>query len=234
MGVILDHTYVDQVLQPEMEKLKRDFFEYHADEPVVFHRKDMVNYRGRFGVLKNPEIESAFNNALLKCFKHWEYSIITVLMDKKEHRDKYQIWKFDPYHYCLAVLMERYLFFLERHNAQGDVLIESRGTNPDMRLKKSFMQLMEVGSEFIKGEKFKQRLTSGEIKVKPKQANIAGLQLADLLAHPCRRDSLRRTGLYDSSGDKPRPFGEQIIEVITEKYERYKGEIMGSGIKKLP
>lgn len=233
-GVIISLPYVDAVLQPEMEALKREFFDYHVDDPIIFHRKEMVNRLGRFEVLKQAEIERAFNLRLLDRLRHWDYSVITVLMDKKEHGEKYQTWKFDPYHYCLAILMERYFFILERRDAVGDVMIESRGTRPDQRLAHSFRGLMETGSDFVEAARLQQRLTSKEIKIRPKHFNIAGLQLADLLAHPSRRDILARMGLAVNAQTKTRPVGDQIIVILETKYERYKNEIMGSGLKKLP
>lgn len=233
-GVIMDLDYVERTLHPEMETLKKEFFDHHPDDPIVLHRKEMVNRLGRFGVLKNPEIEARFNERLLQCLAAWEYTLITVIMDKKEHRDKYKVWKSDPYHYCLSVMMERYLYFLERCGMKGDVMIESRGTGHDQRLAKSFRRLWEEGSEFLKAERLQQHLTSKEIKIRNKQANIAGLQLADLVAHPSRRDAMARFDL-DGGGIGPaRPFGDQIISVLEKKYARYKGKLMGSGLKKLP
>jgi hypothetical protein len=44
----------------------------------------------------------------------------------------YQVWRYDPYYYCLALLLERFTFFLEQRNAVGDVLAESRGGKEDM------------------------------------------------------------------------------------------------------
>lgn len=233
-GVILDLAYIDCTVHPEMEELKRSFFDHHADDPVIFHRKEMVNRLGRFRVLKDPDVEAAFNERLLAVLRNWEYTVITVLLDKREHRDKYQAWKYDPYHYCLAVLLERFLFFLTRLGARGDVMIESRGSKLDRRLKDSFTALVEKGSDFVESTRFSERLTSGEIKVKPKQANIAGLQLADLVAHPSRRDAMRTFGLFAAVQERERPFGEQISAILQDKYERYRGNIAGSGLKKLP
>lgn len=56
-GVILKGDYVTSVLQVEMMKLKTDFFRGDPDEPVIFHRKEMVNRRGPFHVLWNPKVE---------------------------------------------------------------------------------------------------------------------------------------------------------------------------------
>jgi hypothetical protein len=42
-GVILESDYTLRVLQPEMDHLKREFFQRDPDVPVIFHRKEMVN-----------------------------------------------------------------------------------------------------------------------------------------------------------------------------------------------
>lgn len=67
----------------------------------------------------------------------WDYRVITVVIDKKLHRDQYQVWHFLPYHYCLAVLLERFVLFLHYGNYRGDVMIESRGGQEDHKLKDS-------------------------------------------------------------------------------------------------
>ena len=87
------------------------------------------------------------------------------------------------YHYCQEILLERFRLFLNINDAKGDVMFESRGGKEDMRLKKSFRQLMETGTRYLKADELKACLTSLELKVKPKAANIAGLQLADMLLH---------------------------------------------------
>lgn len=64
---------------------------------------------------------------------------------------------------------------------------------------------------------FQSVLTSHELKLKQKTANIAGLQLADLLAHPMRVDVLidqSRDGCEDGA------FGHQVRQVIAAKYYR--------------
>ncbi|MCP4361202.1 MAG: hypothetical protein GY796_24605 [Chloroflexi bacterium] len=62
-------------------------------------------------------------------------------------------------------------------------MIEARGTKPDQRLAASFRRMFQNGTDYLPGELMKARLTSKELKIKNKKANIAGLQLADMLAH---------------------------------------------------
>ena len=43
-GVIIELDYVRSVIHPEMEALKAKYFDYHPDEPIVFHRKEILNH----------------------------------------------------------------------------------------------------------------------------------------------------------------------------------------------
>ena len=133
-GIIIDLDYVESFLYPDMEKFKKQYFFSHPDEPIIFHRKEMVQKRPPFHVLKDPETEIRFNSELLHKLNLWDYKVITVLIDKKEHKELYSVWRYDPYHYCLALLMERYYSFLKDNKQCGDVMVESRGAKEDMRL----------------------------------------------------------------------------------------------------
>jgi hypothetical protein len=41
-GVIVDLDYVRRTLHPEMERLKTSFFGSHPDDPVIFHRNEIL------------------------------------------------------------------------------------------------------------------------------------------------------------------------------------------------
>ncbi|MEI6091224.1 MAG: DUF3800 domain-containing protein [bacterium] len=227
-GIILELKYSAEILHPEIEELKKKYFQYHPDEPIIFHRKEMVNRINQYDVLKDPGIQKQFDCDLLEKLKNWDYTVISVCIDKKSHKDLYTTWRYDPYHYCLAVLIERFCFFLRQNNAVGDVMAESRGGKEDMRLKKSFNGLFETGTNYMSKEIIQNCLTSKELKVKPKQNNISGLQLADLIAHPSRDEILLEKGLITKV---LAPFASEIIKILQDKYYSRKGIIKGSGRK---
>lgn len=231
-GIAVALDYINESVFPELENLKKSFFSSHPDEPVVLHRKDMVNQKHPFECLGNKTIRSAFNEKLLTLLAKWEYSVITILIDKFEHKQRYASWQFDPYHYGLMVMIERYVLFLEEQTSIGDVMAESRGGKDDRRLKDSFERLIERGTEYLPTERFMKSLTSKQLKVKPKTNNIAGLQIADILAHPCRRDLLRDEKLLEDS--RCDIFGDEIIRILQKKYYQKNGKIYGYGKKKLP
>lgn len=230
-GLIFELNYVKEIVIPALENIKQKYFPYHPDEPVILHRKELVHKKHPFSALKDKKIEEQFNTDLLKLLNELDYVVVSVLIDKLEHKNKYQTWKYDPYHYCLEIIIERFFFFLESKNSVGDVMVESRGGKEDMRLKNSFTHIYEKGTQFIDAERIQKRLTSKELKAKPKMLNIACLQLADLIAHPSRRFMFRKFGIDEG---KSFSFGEEIVKIIEKKYYKGKTGIEGYGIKLLP
>jgi len=223
-GIILDLRYVESVVHPQMEALKAKYFHSHPDEPVIFHRKEMVNAKPPFETLKDRESLKQFDRELLSLMFTWDYTVISVCLDKKSHKETYTTWRYDPYHYCLAVLLERFIFFLNQHGSQGDVMAESRGGKEDMRLKASFAKMWNDGTEFVEPEQFQKALTSRQLKVKLKTNNISGLQLTDLIAHPSRNEILREQRLL---GRDMGIFGEKVVQILQKKYYQRDGKIFG-------
>lgn len=232
-GVILESEYNTSIFQPDLVVIKRQFFKHDPDTPIIFHRKEMVNRRPPFETLRNAEVEKSFNQAILNGLQSWQYNVVTVAIDKKAHRDQYSVWRFHPYHYCLTVMLERFILFLHYGDHQSDVMVESRGRVEDEKLKDSFRRLYKNGTDNIPAERWQERLTSTELKVKPKTADIAGLQLADLIAHPSRREILLD---YHLIADQRDVFGDKICKILREsKYLHSRtGQIEGYGKKLLP
>lgn len=216
-GVIIELEYAATVLHPQMEALKQFYFHAHPDEPVIFHRKEMVNYKPPFEALSDDAVRASFDNDLLQLMKNWQYTVISVCLDKKKHKESYTVWRFEPYHYCLAVLLERFMFFLKRNDVCGDAMAESRGGKEDRRLKDSFERLWQNGTDYVAPEQFQTCLTSRQLKVKTKANNIAGLQLCDLIAHSSRNEILREQGILTV---RVLPFGEKVIKILQNKYDR--------------
>ena len=224
-GVIISLDVVKNQLHPAFERIKVKYFNHHPDDPVIFHRKEMVNKKHPFKSLRDDTICKKFDDELIKILRDIEYRVITVLIDKLEHGERYKSWKYDPYHYCMAILLERYILFLERSYLIGDVLSESRGGKEDMRLKKSFRRLCDEGTQYITSERINKVLTSSQLKVKPKINNIAGLQLADIIAHPSRREILIENGKITDIRDNL--FSDKIIEILQQKYDREGEKLFG-------
>lgn len=159
---------------------------------------------------------------------HQDYILITVVLDKKAHIKKYEDAAFHPYHYCLSVLLERYCGLLNFHNSRGDVMAESRGGEEDKKLKIAYINIYDNGTWFRSSNFFKNVLTSKEIKIKPKTTNISGLQLADLIAYPIKRNILIEKGKLINTDIV---FGDEIYKAIENKFNRnlFTGKVDGYG-----
>jgi hypothetical protein len=217
-GCFIEAEVYRTQFHPTLEDLKQTFFPHSPDEPIVLHRKDLINRRGPFWRLRDPEYEQRFNQALLDFLESQDYLLVTVVIDKKSHIERYGAAAYHPYHYCLVILLERYCGFLNRFHAQGDVMAESRGRKEDQQLRAAYRRVYENGTHFHEAEFFQRVLTSKEIKLKAKSANIAGLQLADLLAYPCKQEILVAERKIKDPGDV---FGKEVGRRIEAKYNRH-------------
>jgi len=84
-----------------------------------------------------------------------------------------------------------------------------------------------------RSEVFQSALTSSELKLKPKSANISGLQLADLLGHPVKQWVLKHFG---HATEELAPFAQRLMGVIEPKFNRqlYEGKVEGYGMVLYP
>lgn len=211
-----------------LQALKDRVFSPRPDDPICLHRMDIVYRKGPFGILRNPELASTFDRGLLELVTTAEFVMTCVLIDKKEHGTKTYRRLFHPYHYSLAVLLERYAGWLEMKNAEGDVMAESRGRTEDRQLREAFGRTYGSGTQFHSAGRFQRVLTSKKIKLKKKQHNIPGLQLADLLAHPVRREMIAQ----DQKRMNPKgDFGARLVEAARSKFNRHtsSGKVTGYG-----
>lgn len=114
-------------------------------------------------------------------------------------------------------------------------MVEARYKKADKKLKRSFAAVYEHGTEHLPAKELQRRLTSGEISLSTKAAQVAGLQLCDLIAHPSAR-AMREDRLGGVHPKEP-DFGMRIASVLErEKYMRHPKtrRIEGWGTKWLP
>ncbi len=200
-----------------LEALKREIFGPRPDEPVVLHRSDIINRRSAFGVLRDNEKAGAFDAGLLQAISSASFRMVCVIIDKQGHQDRYAA-PFHPYHYCMAAMLERYSGWLNYKNAVGDVMAEARGREEDLQLAQAYTRVYESGTMASSHQLHQRVLTSKDIKIRDKRANIAGLQLADVLAHPVKRACLAERGLVSEVGG---PFGQAVCVAVRDKFNSH-------------
>jgi len=216
------------VLNAELEKIKLECLNSDPDNPIILHRKDIINKKRGFYILQDSKKEEEFNSRLLKLLSDLDYVLFLVVMDKKSHFEKYKQAAFHPYHYALTALMERYCGFLNFHNIKGDIWAEKRGGKEDKKLEEAFSCVFEHGTNFRESSFFRKALTSTKLTFREKSANISGLQIADILAFPCKQKFLFEKRLIEAPADI---FGNKICEKVEYKYNMqvYKQKTEGYG-----
>lgn len=208
-------------------KFKREIFGPRPDKPVVLHRSDIINRKGPFGLLRDPDIHARFDAGLLDLVKKTTFKMVCVIIDKKEHFERYAS-PFHPYHFCLAAMLDRYSGWLNCKSAVGDVMAESRGGEEDLQLGQAYRRVYESGTLMFGHVHHQRALTSKKLKVRPKIANIAGLQLADILAHPVKQACLMERQLIARTRGA---FGEKVYDAARSKFNinEWRGQLSGYG-----
>jgi hypothetical protein len=212
----------------QLEAFKKTHIPHHPDDPPVLHREDIINRRGHFKHLQDPEMAQAFDDALAVLIDESKFRVVGVVIDKLALRQKYSEAAAHPYHLALGFLLQRYCGYLNHINRYGDVLAESRGRREDQLLMDSYTRVYTQGVWMSSAAQFQRALTSKQLKVKKKSTNIAGLQLADLLGHPVRQAILRDEGLLPEG---LAPFAARLLSVLERKLNRhlYDGRTEGYG-----
>lgn len=231
-GVVIRQDHHDRYVTRRLNALKQDIFGVGPSEKLVLHRRDIMRGEGRFSVLRNSKLRSEFDARLLAIVSECLVTAFTISIDKAAHKQKYVVWQYSPYHYVLECLAERFVRWLERHDAVGDIVGEARNPTHDKRLRQAYKTLHLRGNTFVSSGQFQSRLTSGSLRLLPKDADVAGLQIADLLAHPAHRSFK-----FEQIGEtEPEDFGSLLAAVLRRKtYDRNgEGRIQGIGRKWLP
>lgn len=230
IAVKLDH--VRDSLEPNMNWIKANVFDHDPDNPIVFHRNEILGFKGPYEVLRNEQKRELFDRAILRLISGTEYTVTTALIDK-QWMVRQQHWeRVHPYHFLMEIMVEKYTQFLERKNDIGDIMPESRDRK-DRLLQLAYNDVRQRGSAFVKPELIRSMIRAQTLKFRTKRDNIAGLQLCDLLAHPSHMFVRKRMGHDVNLG----PFAEKVSDILKQtKYDRspWNGKIVGYGIKHLP
>jgi hypothetical protein len=112
-------------------------------------------------------------------------------------------------------MLDRYSMWLNDKHSVGDVMAESRGREEDLQLKQAYRRVYESGTLLIDRHQHERALTTHDIKLQRKADNIAGLQLADALAHPVKQACLLESTLIADTGES---FGREVFRAVEEKF----------------
>lgn len=231
-GIVIRQDHHDNYVTRRLNLLKANLFGGSPASPVVLHRREIMRREGRFAALKDDSIRQEFDARLAAIIAETAVTAFTASIDKVAHKQKYVRWQYSPYHYVSECLVERFVMWLDKHDRFGDVMGEARNSTHDIALRKAYSRLYRRGNKYLSPERFQARLTSGDLKLVKKGADIAGIQLADALAHPAHR-ALKFAQLKE---DPPEDYGTLLARILERRiYDRHpKKGIVGFGTKWLP
>lgn len=154
-------------------------------------------------------------NALLS---RLEFVIIAAAINKK-HLKKQYVEPDNPYHLCFRFILERSVMYLGRWKEQIMFRIESRETHNDRKLAQEY-ELFRGGNDKFGKEEVLAKLA--DLSFNQKSQNIAGMQIADLVAYPIGKwamDMKRENAAFD---------------LLKSKIHSKDGKYLGYGLKVFP
>lgn len=167
--------YAEKII-PAIEKLK---FNYFGHDSVVLHEREIRKQSGDFAFLGDLAMRVQFMQQLSSIVATSNFVLITCVVDKYSLSRSAGVDS-NPYHLalgqCLAAL---HAFLTEKgqHRFKTHVVVECRGKKEDAELELEFRRICD-------GANGDGNTLPLEIVFADKKTNLAGLQLADLVARP--------------------------------------------------
>ncbi|MBI2166551.1 MAG: DUF3800 domain-containing protein [Chloroflexi bacterium] len=218
-GVVVLKARYNPYIPNSLESLKIRYFNYDSDNPPILTRKSLIERKSAFGVLRDNKTNAAWEEELLSFLSALPMQVFTIVKDKKEHFDRYADASWNPYDYSLKVLLNRIRGWLKLRKATADIMPESRGTTEDNQLLASYISLRTEDSVYATAAECKAVFPNERLLFKRKDQNIAGLQIADLIAAEQKLLTVQEKGrpLPRNIGE----FGEKVNKAIEGKVNQY-------------
>ncbi|WP_117237208.1 DUF3800 domain-containing protein [Thermus sediminis] len=191
-GVVVEEGHYTSVIQPEMEELKRRLF---GRPDLVLRTADITRNRNGFEGLKDPGFRARFYRELNAAMQRWDYTVLSVVVDKRRLLEVYGSSAWDPYDLSLGFLVERPVFLSEERRARARIIAESRNASLDQRLRRTWESLIEKGTDYVRAQRLRGRVEG--LIFRKKWDNEAGVQPADLVASPIGRRYLGKPAKVD-------------------------------------
>lgn len=181
-GVIMDLSYAQHEAERELAQFKQDLF---GRTDIILHTADITRNQYGFEGLKDRSYRQRFFAAMNRLMASLDYKVVACAIHKDRHLARYHVAALDPYMLSLHVLVERFCFEIGAEVGGGLIVAERRNPTLDRQLELAYLSLRIQGTRYIQAKQVERRIAA--LKLRPKSDNVAGLQLADLVATPIGR-----------------------------------------------
>lgn len=174
--------YAEKII-PAVEKLK---FNYFGHDSVVLHEHEIRKQKGDFAFLSHRPTRDEFMAKLGSIMEASNFILIACVVDKTR-LSRGEGTSSNPYHIALGICLEALLGFLAekgQDQVKTHVVVECRGKKEDAELELEFRRICD-------GDNPGSRHLPFDIVFADKKTNLAGLQLADLVARPVGLNYIR-------------------------------------------
>jgi hypothetical protein len=169
-ALVIRQDVHDTTITNSLNKLKIDIFG-EENASIILHRREIMDKKGVFSVLKDEALRSRFDEGFKKIVSDLPIPAFTVSIDKLEHLNKYKTWQFNPYHYVMTCLLERFVLWLHRTANLGDVLGEARNPTHDGQLRRAFRRFYKEGTT-VRAHIIRAKLSLANLNWTPKRRTL--------------------------------------------------------------
>lgn len=216
-GVITEQAYAETTLAEKIKEFKLELF---GRDDIILHTADITRNRNGFERMKEASFRERFYSSINKLMQDAVYKVVACVIQKEAHNSRYGLAALDPYLLSLDVLVERFCFEIGDVENGGVIIAEKRDPTLDRELELAWLNLKIKGTRYIQAKDIDKRIAG--LNLRSKSANIAGLQLADLVVSPIGRHVLGKPAKED-------------FKIVKDKFRRdFKGRHHGYGLVVLP
>jgi hypothetical protein len=191
-GVIMDVDYAKTEVAAALDRFKTKMF---GTTDIVLHTADIARNRAGFERLKDKAFRETFYAEMNALMAGLDYQVVACVVHKDVHLQRYGFAAVDPYMLSLDILVERFCHDIGRVPGGGVIIAEMRGSTLDRGIELAWLNLKIQGTRFMQAVDIEQRVRG--LYLRDKKANIAGLQLADLVVSPIGRHVLGKPDKAD-------------------------------------
>lgn len=215
-GCIFDFDYYSAIAEPKINELKLKHF---GKIDIILRSYDIRKQKKDFAALVDKKKREAFYSDLDEVIKLLDFKIIAAAIHKKKLKNQYND-PGNPYNLCLQFILERSVMFLGRTGEKLIFRIESRETHNDKKLAEVYEKFRLIDQHYFKKEEIQSKFV--DLSFNQKTQNIAGHQIADLVAYPIG------VAVLDSNREN------KAFEIIKAKFHSKNGMYENYGLKIFP